>query len=327
MRPEPATSEVEPGALPAAPAWLDRAPEGPWCPPELREALPWAAAADYADLRTALHPWRAGWTLVGASRRGRLHAHRGEFREDAFGIETGEQFFLLVAADGAGSCRLSRIGSECACRAVVRRLGAVLADVVPPAVDSPALHQWLAALLAPALSAAIQDVAELARASGIDPREFRTTLLTAVWFASPAGELLAVSQVGDGFIAARRSDGRVERLGAGDVSEFSGEVSCFVPDDGASTRAQAIAVTDGADVTAILLGTDGVEDPFYPIERHGALLYSQLVGGVSEPAQHFQRQESQGPVFAPDGDQQLARWLGFERRGENDDRTLVAAWR
>lgn len=312
---------------PAVPAWLDRAPEGPWCPTELQYALPWAARPDYADLCTALHPWQAGWTLVGASRRGRLHAHRGEFREDAFRIETGERFFILVAADGAGSCRLSRIGAECACRAITRRVGVALAGAEPPASDVSAQHRWLAALLAPALSAAVGDVAELAGGTGLDAREFRTTLLTAVWFASSAGELLAVSQVGDGFIAARRTDGRVERLGAGDVSEFSGEVSCFVPDEGASARAQSVSVTDGSDVSAILLGTDGVEDPFYPIERHGALLYAQLADGVSEPAQHFQRQEVQGPVFAADGDRQLARWLGFERRGENDDRTLVAAWR
>jgi hypothetical protein len=70
-----------------------------------------------------------------------------------------------------------------------------------------------------------------------------------------------------------------------------------------------------------------VEDPFYPIERNGPLLLAQLADGVSAPAPNFQRQDPHGPVFAPEGEAHLLRWLGFERRGENDDRTLVAAWR
>jgi hypothetical protein len=282
---------------------------------------------DYADTASTLLGWRAGWSLVGASRRGRLHAHRGEYREDAFRIETGEQFFVLVAADGAGSCRLSRIGSEFACAAVTRRVRAALTGAAAPSGEAAAVHGWLAALAGGAIETAVADVAELARVASVDPRELRTTLLAAIWFTSPAGEILVASQVGDGFVAVRRRDGRVERLGAGDVSEYSGEVSCFVPDVGASSRAGAVTVIDGADVSAVLLGTDGVEDPFYPIERHGSLLCTQFADGVSAPAQHFQRQETQGPVFAPDGDQQLVRWLGFERRGENDDRTLLAAWR
>jgi hypothetical protein len=284
--------------------------------------MPWNSGTPYADIVSSAARWDAGWSLVGASRRGRLHAHRGEFREDAFRLAGEPGYFALVAADGAGSCRLSRIGSDFLCASAVARLRQALGTSSQPMSGMAA-----ARLVGKALTDAVADVAGLARDAALDPREFRTTLLAAIWYPSATGETLIASQVGDGFVALRRADGRVERLGAGDSSEFSGEVSCFVPDAGSAERAGTTVVVDGADVTAIALGTDGVEDPFYPIERQGPTLFSQLMHGVTAPAEHFQRQELQGPVFGEDGASQLVRWLGFERRGENDDRTLVAAWR
>ena len=325
MTPEPAASEIESAAA-APPTWIERAPESPWWPPELGPRSAWTEGRCHADICSELLLGAPGWSLVGASRRGRLHAHRGDFREDAFRIAVGEGFFVLVAADGAGSCRLSRIGSEYACDAAIRRVRAALEQASAADVGGDP-RSWVGDAVGVALSAAVADVDMLARNSSIDPKELRTTLLAAVWWPWEDREYLVSAQVGDGFVALRRTDGTVERLCGGDSGEFSGEVSCFVPDDGAARRARATVVIDAADVAAIILGTDGVEDPFYPIERHGSLLFSQLAEGVAAPAQHFQRQELHGPVFGPDGDRQLIRWLGFERRGENDDRTLVAAWR
>jgi hypothetical protein len=308
----------------AAPGWLDRAPVEPWCPAALESAIPWGRDFRYADAASRLASGPAGWSLLGGTRRGRLHAHRGEFREDAFGLHAGDRCFVLAAADGAGSCRLSRIGAELTCRTAVRALATALQA---PSAGIPEPGGWLGAAAANAVTAAVEALTALANGAGIAAKEFRTTGLVAVWWDSPLGPLLACAQVGDGFIAVRRADGRVERAGAGDVSEFSGEVSCFIPDSGASERARAGVVLDATDITAVILATDGVEDPFYPVERTGPLLLSQLADGVTSSAPHFQRQELHGPVFGPDGERELLRWLAFERRGENDDRTLVAAWR
>lgn len=325
MHPESAGSEIE-LAVAAPPTWIERVPEEPWWPSELGVRPSWADQLCHADLRSELLLGAPGWSLIGASRRGRLHAHRGEFREDAFRIAVGEGFFILVAADGAGSSRLSRIGSEYACDATVERLRVALEHASGPAVGEDP-RSWVGNVAGLALSAAVADVDALARHADVDPKELRTTLLAAVWWPWTDQEYIVGAQVGDGFVAVRRTDGTVARLCNGESGEFSGEVGCFVPDDGAARRARATVVIAAADVSAIVLGTDGVEDPFYPIERHGELLFSQLADGVAAPAQHFQRQELHGPVFGPDGDRQLIRWLGFERRGENDDRTLVAAWR
>jgi hypothetical protein len=85
-----------------------------------------------------------------------------------------------------------------------------------------------------------------------------------------------------------------------------------------------------ADVTDVLVASDGVEDPFYPIARTGEALFAQLRDGSAGRLPDFQRQATLGPIVgasAPAGGaaaERLAEWLGFEKRGENDDRTLVA---
>ena len=59
---------------------------------------------------------------------------------------------------------------------------------------------------------------------------------------------------------------------------------------------------------------------------------AQLAGGVADGPDAllpgFQRQRPHGPVLgdgvpAPEAAARLAEWLGFEKRGENDDRTAV----
>ncbi len=314
------------GAAPSA-VWQERPPEGPWCPAELAAGVPWAATFSYQHQWATQATGPAGWQLLGGTRRGRLHGHRGEFREDACRLVSGENFLALVAADGAGSARWSRVGAESACRTIEGYLRARLHPEAAPPHGVAALRAWLADAVGGALPAAVETLDQLARSTGVSPADLRTTALLAVWWRSALGEFLGTAQVGDGFIVIARADGELERAAAGDVSEFSGEVSCFLPDNGAADRGRAATVLDADDLTAILLGTDGVEDPFYPIERHGPLLLRQLREGVEAPAPDFQRQAVQGPVFGPEGAERLLTWLGFERRGENDDRTLVAAWR
>lgn len=319
-------------ALPAEtaapiPMWQERAPEGPWCPEDLAAGVPWAAGYSYQDQRALQVAGPGAWRLLGATRRGRLHAHRGEFREDAFRLVSGDSFLALVAADGAGSSRWSRVGAESACQAIEGYLRNRLRPAAAPATGVAALRAWLGDVVGGALPAAVETLEHLARSTGVSPTALRTTALLAVWWRSTLGEFLGAAQVGDGFIVIARADGELERAAAGDVSEFSGEVSCFLPDPGSADRGRAATVLDADDLSAILLATDGVEDPFYPIERHGPLLLRQLREGVQAAAPDFQRQAVQGAILGPDGGDRLLTWLGFERRGENDDRTLVAAWR
>jgi hypothetical protein len=144
----------------------------------------------------------------------------------------------------------------------------------------------------------------------------------------PAAGALAAVQVGVGGDALRAPDGAVRVLGSGEAGEFSGEVSCFVPDACADARAAVVATSALAGVADVLVATDGVEDPFYPLARTGPALFAQLRDGVAAPLDGFQRQPVHGAVVgaavAPgESAERLAAWLGFEKRGENDDRTAV----
>ena len=318
-----APAVAEPPA-PVAAVWQDRPAEEPWCPAELRahlgDGLAWAAdaAPDTNDARAV--PLGAGWRALAAARRGRVHAHAGQHREDAFAVHSAGPVAIAVASDGAGSARWSRVGAEVTCRETVRVAAAALAAAPD---RSPAA---LGAALSAGVAAACTALRELAGRAGAPPRDFRCTAL-AVALDAEAGTLAAV-QVGDGVVALRAADGSVRLLGESDGGEYSGEVSCFVPDACADARAAApvTAALDG--VADVLVATDGVEDPFYPIPRTGPALFAQLDGGVAAPLDGFQRQSAHGPVLGggvpgAEAASRLLEWLAFEKRGENDDRTAV----
>ena len=63
-----------------------------------------------------------GWFLVGASLRGRQHAHEGRYREDAFVIACHNGWNIAAVADGAGSASLARVGARVATQACVDSL-------------------------------------------------------------------------------------------------------------------------------------------------------------------------------------------------------------
>jgi hypothetical protein len=313
---------VVPFEEPPRPAtWQDRPPDGAWCPEALRPFAPELGTIVGDDTMHRVNVAAAGWRVVGATRRGRMHAHRAEHREDAMAQAAWKHGWVLAVADGAGSAAHSRIGAELAVRSLVQR---VLDDVVAAARDVSA-----ETALREAMQTAIARVARLAAESATDPRSLRCTLLAACAVRSAAGEHIAIAQVGDGVVAAVSRDGRITRIGAGDSGEFSGEVACFVPDPCAAERATLSAhLLDAADVEMLIVASDGVEDPFYPIERTGRLLVEQLLHGVHEPFPGFQRQTMQQQLLrAENPGEALVEWLRYEKRGENDDRTFVIAHR
>ena len=59
--------------------------------------------------------------IVAASKRGRSHQNIGGFREDDFAFQYFEktEWSLIAVSDGAGSCSLSRKGSQLACESII----------------------------------------------------------------------------------------------------------------------------------------------------------------------------------------------------------------
>ena len=163
----------------------------------------------------------------------------------------------------------------------------------------------------------------------IPARALRTTLLAV----AVDDDTVLTMQVGDGGLVLIGADDRVRMPQAGDAGEFSGEVTHFLPDDGSAERlAASLHATPVAEVRAILLASDGIEDPWYPLARHATLLAETLERGVSDQlassvsAANSVQLSWRGPVCdAADAEAALAEWMGFEKRGENDDRSLLFA--
>lgn len=319
-------------ALPPRPVWTAVTPSVPWCPDEWREHLEAIApgitlehGAPQHEESIGTHAVHNGWDVLLASRRGRLHAHRGEHREDAGTVLPCEHGWCAAVADGAGSAPYSRLGAAIAVHAVTRALRELLqapprtADVLP----ATALHT---ALLT-AASNVQQAMQAFADRTGCAPRALRTTLLVAALHHDAIGLL----QVGDGGIIWLHDDGRTSQPMQGDAGEFSGEVAHFLPDTGALARLQqSVLVQPAAGCAAVLLASDGVEDPWYPLPRHAATLYQQLQHGVSSAhatAAGVSPARTTKVLNTPDPVRALVEWLSFEKRGENDDRTLCVARR
>lgn len=327
--PSGVATEATPASGESAPlraTWSEKLPEGPWCPDEwlghLNLVAPGLRAPDgrhEPGERLGARATSAQWSLLVASRRGRLHAHRGEHREDAGMVLTFAGGWCAAVADGAGSAKWSRLGSAIATHAATHTLREALQSANASPVELPAAMQQAGE----AANRAMRRFAELA---GLTHRELRTTLLIAAAY----GAQIATLQVGDGAVALLQSTGTALLPHQGDSGEFSGEVTHFLPDDGAVERLSAsLAVTDAAPICALLLATDGVEDPWYPLTRHAPALFAQINDGVDDgnAVAAGVTQSLRGPVLhAADPVHALMDWLAFEKRGENDDRTLFVAW-
>ncbi len=309
-----------PVAPPPVAVWTIKEPAEPWCPDAFLEPLRLALGDDTVARLLANKPHQRGehyrtgdWQVTGALRRGRRHAHVAAFNEDALFVHLGPSRGVLVVADGAGSSAFSRLGSA----VVVELIGMALRDTT--VLNEQAAHK--------AVERALSALQAIATAAKVDAKALRTTVLMAAWEPSATGTRVLTTQVGDGALVLAHQDGRITRLTAGDAGDWSGEVHCFVPDSETMTYARkATVLSDVPDLAAVLLVTDGVDDALYPFPKFAPLILGQLVHGASEPLTGLSAQPVTPSLLTSNspGDT-LLTWLGFEKRGENDDRTLAVA--
>lgn len=307
-------------APPPMAVWTIKEPDEPWCPDAFIEPLKSALGKDAAARllaraphERAEHAHHGDWSVTGALKRGRRHAHVGAFNEDALFVHLAASRGVMVVADGAGSSAYSRIGSAVA----VEILGAALRDAAELSVA--AAHK--------AVERAVAALQAISTAAKVDTKALRTTVLAAAWEPSATGTRVLTTQVGDGALVLAHSDGRISRPTAGDAGEWSGEVHCFVPDSETMTYVRkATVLTDVPDLSAVLLVTDGIDDAMYPFPKYAPLILGQLVHGANAPLTGLNAQPVTASLLASNtpGDT-LLTWLGFEKRGENDDRTLAVA--
>lgn len=316
-RPKPAT-------------WESRDPEEPWCPKELEEFLDFEI--HYENDLQAHTPTIGSWAVTAATKRGRMHAHHGTHREDAYAWKFTPSFAIYCVCDGAGSAQLSRIGSAFAVRSICDLVaGELLAKQKEIQTCSAAsLHTNLKSVLHHAIAMTANRICEMADKSKRNANDFRCTVLTALHYRHPSGGFFVFGNVGDGFIALKRREKEAERIGVSDSGNFSGEVLCFMPDGQVGeyykNSLDKLPMFSDEEVETVMLCTDGIEDPFFPVHKNIAAMYHQLEHGFDSELCGVNYPDSARPssvLNAKEPAKELLKWLHFEKRGENDDRTIL----
>ncbi|WP_422924724.1 protein phosphatase 2C domain-containing protein [Singulisphaera sp. PoT] len=287
--------------------------------------------------RPHVHHFRveAEAVLLGASRRGRSHANKGEHRDDDFRIAhaRGLGWYALAVADGAGSAPVSRRGAEIACKSSVDSLKTHLTTTFDESfqklVESyaggdeasrEALHDALLRSLGDGGRGAYQAVLAEAMQHGRPIEHFATTLILTIARRYPCGWFIATIAVGDGAAGAYRANGEVVVLNRPDTGEFAGQTrfltmpKIWADDSEVRSRIRFAVVPDLVGIVAM---TDGVSDPKFPTDRDLAdparwqAFWGEISGAVGLNKTNTQAAS------------ELLDWLGFWAVGNHDDRTIA----
>ncbi|MFA8299570.1 MAG: PP2C family serine/threonine-protein phosphatase [Hyphomicrobiales bacterium] len=274
-----------------------------------------------------------GFSITGASVRGKSHAHKGTFRDDHFLNHYWEnnQWRLQAVADGAGSAKYSRQGSKVACETVQNKLSDFFASeefssfeemLTKIFVDKDHSHGEDVSKLVYQLSVGIafnaqQAVKKFAKDEGVELRQLATTLLFALSKKFAFGTIIIYFSVGDGAIGVV-GDECTALLMEPDSGEYSGQTRFLTMDEIFQFKSHAeIRKRYGIkhikeNVDAILLMTDGVSDPKFETDNnlrdveYWKNLWNELL-----------------PLY--DEEQltdALVQWMDFYSPGEYDDRTI-----
>lgn len=278
--------------------------------------------------------------IVAARKRGRSHAHVGSCCDDDFFLhhnpETG--WYIAIVADGAGSAKSSRRGSQLAVQAAGSYLKEALAgeggEKVAAAVTAlqsvpEGGSETNRLLLRNALYVTVGHAAYRAMKALTDEAQARadvvgslkdlsTTLLIGAARKFGSKWLCAAYWVGDGAVGVYRQGQGIELLGDVDAGEYSGQTRFL---DAAEVSQEALLKRTRfalcEDFTAFMLMTDGVSDPKFETEARLANLdaWDALWADLEAGASLSQRDGQQA--------QRVLGWLDFWSQGNHDDRTLA----
>jgi protein phosphatase 2C-like protein len=280
------------------------------------------------DTDTIFVPGSDGLAMVVASKRGRSHAHAGTFRDDDFKVDhdvlTGWR--IMTVADGAGSAKKSRRGSQIATRvanesifkALKGERGQKLQDALI-AFDSdtsktqrPVMEE-LYYLFGNAAREAVHAINTEATTEGVPFKEFSTTLIITIHKKFDFGHFIGAYWVGDGGAGIYLKEQELNVLGKADSGEFAGQTrfldSAMVEPTEIMNRIRFKVVKD---FTAVLAMTDGITDPKFETDANieNIQMWDSLWSEL-EPT-----------TISSKPNEALLDWLDFWSAGNHDDRTI-----
>lgn len=283
--------------------------------------------------------------IVAASQRGRSHAQEGKARDDHFSLYhcPDSDWYIIAVADGAGSAKYSRKGSEIACNVAVehciekllnnpgfeKAIAEYNADK-ENAAKRTNLQGYVFDIIYRGATKAHEAIKRVSNANeGFKLKDFATTLMFAICKKYDFGWFIASFWVGDGAICLyNETEGTAKLLGTPDEGEFSGQTrfltmpEIFRDPDVYQKRLRMAIVPD---FTALFLMTDGVSDPMFETDKN--------LNDFAKWQEFYQRLKTGFPdddiagVDLSDNNEgakeQLLNWLNFWSPGNHDDRTIA----
>lgn len=276
--------------------------------------------------------------IVAASKRGRSHAQEGKPRDDHFRMEHMDNgWYIMAVADGAGSAKYSRKGSEIACEESVNycmsKLGQskVFEEAIGQYSGSKDIQEeearkvvgnFMYDIVGKAAFKAYKAIEAEAALQKLPIRYYATTLLLTICKKFSFGWFVASFWVGDGAICLYNKDEHTARiLGIPDEGEYAGQTRFLTMPEifkDATALYQRLRFYIVDDFTALFLMSDGVSDPKFETDANlnNPDKWDELWNDLKE----------NGVELTDDNEvakDQLLDWLDFWAPGNHDDRTIA----
>jgi len=275
------------------------------------------------------------WNAMAASLRGKLHAHKGLWRDDAYTLESVDDWTIVAVTDGAGSARLARVGARIASQEATQKMKELLEHfcLAPAESNGPGESDLLRlkTFLEQSAGKARTELIREAQKRRCPANDLHTTCLLLIHTPFQGSDVVAAIQVGDGSIGLYTEDRKHTVIGVADHGEYSSE-TCFLTTPhiehsfGARVR---FAIKKG--VRAIAIMCDGVSDDFFPEDKRLIDIFD------GEPIPELKTRsgdkvwgllhKDKGILADPKEGKALLDWLRYEKKGSSDDRTLVLLYR
>lgn len=291
--------------------------------------------------------------IVVSSKRGRSHANVGSFRDDDYAFKHFESsgWSVIVISDGAGSAKVSRKGSELACKAVVSYFEKNLTKELVSNFDSLAethykntinppietaidqtdgtnskISKFIYNYLGGAARNAHKTLEDFASNNNISIKDLHSTLIFALIKKYKFGYVILTFGVGDCPIGILNKDlTEIKLMNWLDVGEFGGGTRFItMPEiftsDKFSTRFGFKLIQD---FSYLILMTDGIYDPKFIVEANLEKLdkWKEFLADLNGD-----NPDGIKVVFDANNVEianQLSTWMEFWSPGNHDDRTLV----
>jgi len=281
-------------------------------------------------------------TIVVASKRGRSHANVGSFRDDDFAFTHFDKngWNIVAVADGAGSAKLSRKGSEIACKEVVHYFSENLKDEMLTEFDAlvkehkehtgdgtlKKLNLFVYNNLGKAALSVHKKLEQFAAENEVELKDLHSTLIFTLFKKYDFGYTILSFGVGDCPIGVLNKDlSEITLMNWLDVGEFGGGTRFItMPEifnsDKFATRFGFKLIED---FSFLILMTDGIYDPKFSVEANLEKIESwkEFIADLEGNNDDNCKVE-----FKKDNEKiadQLSVWMDFWSPGNHDDRTLA----